>query len=379
MTTTIIGGGIGGLTTAICLEQKGLDYHVYEKFSAVKKIGAGIWLAPNALQVFESLGIIEAIKQNGNSIEHITIGKPDMTPILDNPQALIKAQFGYSAIAIHRATLQAILMDQIPESKIHLGKEFISYTEEDNKQVTVTFKDGSNVTSDYVIGADGINSRVRQQLFPESLQRYSGQTCWRGISEIELDQQYHHRVYELWGDQVRLGFSRITNGQYYWFAVAKDEANQKDVQGTTQGKLLDMFKNFHPVIIDIIRHTPSDQISRNDINDLTPMTHWYEDHICLIGDAGHATTPNMGQGGGQAIEDAYYLSHYMQQSIDNNHFQQFQQRRQTKVNGIVKQSWIMGKMAHWKYGTGLRNLILRSAPQKMMDKQVMELYKIDRF
>lgn len=379
MLNTIIGAGIGGLTTGLAFEKKGIDYQIYERFSEMRGVGAGIWLSPNALQVFEYLGVLNEIKNKGNSIDRITVAQSDLSPISDSPQDIIKERFGYSAIAIHRAELQQILINKIPKEKLHLGKDFESYQQSTDNKIDVFFGDGASVKTDYLIGADGINSKVRRQLFPESELRYSGQTCWRGVSHIELDKQFDHRVYETWANQIRFGFSRISKGNYYWFAVALDEANGTDDPQMVQHNLLDRFKEFHPVIIDMIKATPSDIISRNDINDLKPLKKWYRDNICLIGDAGHATTPNMGQGGAQAIEDAYCLSELQSNSPLENVFQSFQSKRQAKVKSIVNKSWTTGKLAHWKYGTGFRNLLMKSIPKKLLIGQMIKMYEIDKF
>lgn len=379
MKYSIIGAGIGGLTTALAFEKKGIDYQIFEKFTTLNKVGAGIWLSPNALQVLEYLNVVEEVKLKGNSIDRITIGHSDLSPISDNPQDFIKDKFGYSAIAIHRAALQKLLLDKIPKEKIHLGKSFVSFNNLKKDTVKVAFSDGAEIETDYLIGADGIHSKIRKQLFPDSQLRYSGQTCWRGVAHTELGKEFDNRVYELWGNQIRFGISRIAVGQYYWFAVALDKPNQKEDKVVVQEKLLQLFKEFHPVVNQLISATPTNTILRNDINDLKPLKKWYKNNICLIGDAGHATTPNMGQGGAQAIEDAYYLSHLLEKSPRENVFQLFQQKRQAKVDSIVKQSWTTGKMAHWKYGKGIRNALLKRVPKTLLNKKMVEMYEIEKY
>lgn len=375
---SIIGGGIGGLTTALCLEKLEIPYKLYERAEVLNEVGAGIWLSPNALQVLKYLGLLDDVKKEGNSIDRITIGKPDFSPISDTPQDFIKAHFGYSTIAIHRAKLQKLLLNKIPKNKVLLGKDFESLKYSNSEKIKITFVDGSETKTDFLIGADGINSKIRNQLFPDSQLRYSGQTCWRGVAHITLDSNFDYRVYELWGNQVRFGFSRISKGKYYWFAVILDKPNRKEDKANVQQKLLTIFKNFHSTVIELIKATPEDKIIRNDLNDLKPMPNWHKDNICLIGDAAHATTPNLGQGGAQAIEDAYYLSLFIQNALNKESFKLFQEKRQPKVNTIVNQSWITGKMAHWKYGKGLRNSILKSVPKKLLNKKMIELYKIDK-
>ena len=376
MKYTIIGAGIGGLTTALAFQQKGIPYQIFEKAPKLNEVGAGIWLAPNALQVLESLGVLEDIKSNGNSIDRITLGKPDLSPLSDNPQDVVKDKFGYSTIAIHRARLQKLLFEKIPTEKIHLGKSFQSFRQLTSEKINITFADHSTTETDFLIGADGINSLVRKQLFPQSQTRYSGQTCWRGIADVELEEAFRHRGMELWGNQIRFGLSKITKGKVYWFAVALDKPNQKDDKEIVKDKLLNMFADFHPLVKKIITATPVDKMLRNDINDLKPMKNWHQDNICLIGDAGHATTPNMGQGAAQAIEDAYYLSRFIARQPDKNVFSLFEQKRRKKVDTIVKESWATGKMAHWKYGKSFRNFLLKNIPKSLMEKKMMEMYEL---
>lgn len=376
MMYSIVGAGIGGLATAVALEQKGIPYQIFEKTPVVKKVGAGIWLAPNALKVLEHINVLDQVIHKGNTIKQITIAKSDLSPISDSNQDFVKEQFGYTTVAIHRAELQAILLEQIPKEKIHFGKAFQAFKELNNGKIKLSFEDKTEYETDFLIGADGINSKLRQQLFTNSSTRYSGQTCWRGIANIELEDDFKHRGMEIWGNQVRFGLSRISKGKVYWFAVALDQANQKDEQAVIKEKLFKLFKDFDPMIQQLIQATPQDKIMRNDINDLKPMSKWYQDNICLIGDAGHATTPNMGQGGAQALEDAYYLTNLIQKDSNNSVFAHFQEQRQKKVNMIVKQSWMMGKMAHWKYGKWFRNFILRSAPTKLFNKKMIEMYTL---
>lgn len=378
MIYTIIGAGIGGLTTALAFEKKGINYQLFEKSPKLSEVGAGIWLAPNALQVLEYLNVLNRVKSKGNSIDRITLGKADLSPLSDNYQDIVKNKFGYTTIAIHRAELQKILLEKIPQEKIFLGKGFKSFEKLNSGKIKIIFDDDSESETDFLIGADGINSKIRKQLFPKSSTRYSEQTCWRGIANIKLDKEFEHRGIELWGNQIRFGISKIAEGKVYWFAVALDKPNQKDDKNLIKQRLLKMFINFHPLVHKLITSTPEINILRNDINDLGPLDNWFQGNICLIGDAGHATTPNMGQGGAQAIEDAYYLSKLIENNPNQNIFELFQQKRQKKVNTIVKQSWATGKMAHWRYGTNFRNFLLKNMPKKLLERKMIEMYQIEK-
>ena len=147
---------------------------------------------------------------------------------------------------------------------------------------------------------------------------------------MKLDEKHAHRGYELWGNQVRFGISKIAKDKVYWFAVVLSSPNGKDDKVLVKEKLLKMFADFNPLVTKLIGLTSVANILRNDIYDLEPLLKWHKNNICLIGDAGHATTPNMGQGGAQAIEDAHYLSNLIVENSDENVFELFNKNDKRK-------------------------------------------------
>ncbi len=374
---SIVGGGIGGLTTALTFEKLGIPYQLYEKAPELKPVGAGILLTPNALKVFEWLGILNDLLQSGNSMQRITLTNPSLSPLFDYQQDDVKKKFGYHSISIHRWELQRILLENLPKEKIHLNKSFDRYTA-DKEELKIYFEDGSMVRTNFLIGADGIHSKIRKQLFPKSTIRYSGQTCWRGVCQLKDGfETYQHRGIEMWGEQLRFGISKIEKDKFYWFAVVLSPPDIKDIPGTTQRILLEQFKNFHQIVKELIIATSEDNMIRSDLYDVQPMTNWFQEQVCLLGDAAHATTPNMGQGGAQAIEDAYFLANAIKKNQPITAFQQFQKQRKKKVNTIVKQSWMMGKIGHWKYFTGLRNFVLRYTPWTLFKVSWRSIYRLE--
>lgn len=375
MKTIIIGGGIAGLTTAIALEQIGFETAVYEASPQLSVAGAGIWMATNAMQVFHRLGLAEEVNAQGVSLDRIEVADHKMKSIQATEQLLFVETFGYSVTSILRSRLRDILVSHYGK-QIHCGKK-LQKVEADEKGVQALFEDGTSTTGDILIGADGIHSAVRQQLGPSARIRYAGQTCWRGIAPISLQAPLEKACVETWGKDYRFGLSVISDTEVYWFAVAKAPEGQRD-EGNRKAKLTKMYAGFGDPIPAIIAATPETSIIRNDISDLKPIPKWYQGRICLIGDAAHATTPNMGQGGGQAVEDAWFLSQILkEESQPELAFKRFQDKRRKKVDQVVRTSWQIGKIAHLPFGQGLRNFLLRKTPKALAEKQMLALYNID--
>ncbi|QKX05828.1 zeaxanthin epoxidase [Aquimarina sp. TRL1] len=377
---TIIGGGIGGIVTAICFEKLNIPYVLYERAAVLKEVGAGIWLSPNALQVLEWIDpkLLQAVQSSGNAFDSIRVTDHNLRPISDSNQQFALQKYGYTTMAIHRGKLQKILYDYATKENIVLNKTLKKY-ESYRDHITITFTDKSTVKTRFLIGADGINSTLRKQLFPGSTLRYTGQTCWRGIANYDLDISLTNIGCTLWGKKLQFGMSKLENGKVYWFAVRRSKMQQKDNLHTLKNTLTTLFSEFHPIVNTLIDNTPLEKIMRNDLFDLNLLERWHYQNICLIGDAAHSMTPDLGQGGAQAIEDAFYLSNFIHGiPKTEDAFDTFYTFRKPKVERLVKQSWNTSRMAITNRPLEiLRNFILKYTPQKMMQQQMLTVYNID--
>ena len=305
---SIIGAGIGGLTTALVLQQKGLFPVLFETAPAIKPVGAGIMMAINAMRIYEGLGVREKIERAGHRISRIRITDEKLNLLSGAELSAAERKYGVCNVAIHRGDLQSILADAIGYDHIRLSKKLHSI--EGDAPFGLQFEDGTLCKTDVLIGADGIRSMVRSQLLNTGRIRNTGQVCWRGVCEMELPEQYHHVAHEAWGKGKRFGFVKISDRKVYWFAVANEK-----LLPSSHIDLPELFSDFHKDMLHILSNTPPSSIIRNDIIDLEPIYTWQGPGFCLIGDAAHATTPNMGQGACQAVEDAWMLGELLSKKM----------------------------------------------------------------
>jgi 2-polyprenyl-6-methoxyphenol hydroxylase-like FAD-dependent oxidoreductase len=376
MKALIIGGGIGGLTTALALEKQGIQAEVFEAGPGMMPQGAGIMMASNAMQVFGSLGVASAISESGVALDRLVVSDDHLRPIQQLEQATIREQFGYSTHTIGRTELREVLFNHV-EGPVHFAKK-MERLENTENGVTAYFSDGTSSTGDVLVGADGIHSRVRQEVFGTQHLRYSGQTCWRGMASFQLKGKMANECWELWGKGGRFGFTPVNETTVYWFAVQKAPAGERDPETGVRDKKLAWLMTFPDPVPALVKATEDDRILRNDIIDLKPLRSWSKGRVVLLGDAAHATTPNMGQGGCQAVESAWVLAHFLKKSKTiAAAFQQYEQTRREKAFQVVQSSWRIGKLAHWSYGQRLRNWMLRRAPEELTRKRMEALFTLE--
>ncbi len=377
MKITIVGAGIGGLTTAIALKLKGFEVEICEAIPKFEKAGSGINLALNAMQVYKKLGLYDAVFRAGSHTNKISITDGKLKPLSVVSLNPYEEKYQVKSVAIHRSKLHQILLEALVGTPIHLGKKLKSLNVSDS-EINLQFEDGTILKTNILIGADGIHSKVRKSIFGDAIIRTAKQICWRGIVNINLPEKYQCELNELWGRGKRFGFVAIERNQYYWYALASYQENyQEEFKGID---LANFYSAFHPLVGEIINSTPIENIMTNEMTDLKPIKTWYNKNVCLVGDSAHATTPNLGQGACQAIESALVLSNCLAKfKTIENAFEAYQNIRIHKAIKIVDTSWRIGKMAHYKnnFSIKLRNIIFKIIPQIMATKQTSYIYKID--
>jgi 2-polyprenyl-6-methoxyphenol hydroxylase-like FAD-dependent oxidoreductase len=369
----IAGAGIGGLSLAIAMQRKGFDVMVYENATELKPLGAGLALAANAIKAFNEIGIGNEVLKAGKKLKSLQI-KDQKGNVLSgvDSEVLTEKLGATNNFTIHRADLHEVLLNQIKPGTLQLGKGVVDFDQTGDK-VILKFIDGSVGASDYLIVADGIHSNIRKKLLPDSAPRYAGYTCWRAVIDNVPNGFDFETTSETWGQNGRFGIAPLTDNRVYWFACIN--ASQKDpiMREFKTDDLKSWFRNFHHPIPQLLEFTRNDQLIWSDIIDLKPLKQFAFDKVVLMGDAAHATTPNMGQGACMAIEDAAILANIIEAN-DNIEmaFKNFEQKRIARTTRIVKNSWNIGKVAQLRNPllVGLRNAAVKWTPATMTEKSM---------
>lgn len=344
MRAIIIGSGIAGLSSAIALRKVGIDVTVYERAPELREVGAGISLWANALRALDHIGAGDAVRKHSLGMVRSEMRAREGRKILVGMRAeQFEKKYGIAPFVcmIHRADLVAALASLLPEGTAKYGFECTG-VEPRGDGASVRFANGHDDSADVVIGADGIHSAVRASLFGPEPPRYAGYTCWRGIGPRpeSIEPGY---VGEWWGRGQRFGITTLPGDRVYWFATYNTAAGQHDAD--VKATLLSLFAGWAEPVPKLLETTPPEKILRNDIVDRPPTRVWSKGPVGLIGDAAHPTTPNLGQGGCQAIEDAVVLARHLAGERDvAKALGAFTAERYPRTSGVTNESWEFGKI-----------------------------------
>ena len=353
----IIGGGICGLTTALALEQRGLSPTVYEAASEYQPVGAGILLQTNALLVFDRLGIADQIQSTGVPLDSGRIlsmsGRTLQRFDLDGVE---RAHFDYGYVAIHRGDLQRLLLDEL-DSRVKTGKACAEV--EDTDPPTARFEDGTRIHPDILVGADGINSTVRDVIAPDIELQTLDATVYRATATCELPEQHRTRGVEVWGKGTYTGGAPIDSDRFYWFATAPSpspfETATTGRQSITE-QLREYYSSFpEPVPTIINSFAPDKELITTGLMSVPPLDQWSRGSVVLAGDAAHGMLPFAGQGAAQAIEDALALAAALSRYSDHTTaLETYERERKHRAERIRSESHWLGKLATIQSNLGCR-------------------------
>ncbi|MEB3766863.1 FAD-dependent urate hydroxylase HpxO [Acinetobacter sp. MD2] len=351
MEIVIIGAGMGGLTTGIALKKFGHQVSIYEQTTEIKPVGAAISLWSNGVKCLNYLGLSEQIAALG--------GKMDAMAYVDGLTGETMTQFGLEPLIqevgqrpypVSRADLQQMLMDEFGHENIHLGKKMVSLQEQ-NGIVQVEFADGTQIETELLIGADGTHSISRAYVLGEQVQRrYAGYVNWNGLIDMadDIAAADHWTTYV--GEGKRASLMPVAGNRFYFFLDVPLALGLENERSQYKTQLKQYFAGWCPQVQNLIERLDSATTNRVEIHDIEPFLKFYKGRVVLVGDAAHSTTPDIGQGGCQAMEDAIYLARALQVntlSIEDS-LQRYQDKRNERTKEMVLRARKRCDVTHMK-------------------------------
>jgi 2-polyprenyl-6-methoxyphenol hydroxylase-like FAD-dependent oxidoreductase len=329
----ILGGGIAGLALGRALLQHGLSAEIVEKASAWDPGGTGIFIPANGFRILHWLGLGEMARQRGRLITQQRYFDHRGHRLLEMGIEDIWGPDGV-CVALHRRDLHTVLRESVAGLEVRLGVT-VEAMNAGPEFTRVTFSDGSTRTYDLVVGADGIRSSVRRSLFGKSAPRYLGQVSWRLVIDRELP-------VPSW--TVMLGNGRafltipIGGGKLYCYADVSSREPRDPTQGV-YARFVELFSDFAEPVPQILRALAPDQARYfSPIEEVTEQQ-WGRGRAVLIGDAAHATSPNMAEGASMALEDAWVLAELLTSGAPTAEcLSRFEARRTPRVRWVREQT-----------------------------------------
>jgi 6-hydroxynicotinate 3-monooxygenase len=313
-TIAVIGAGLGGAAAGALLQRAGFDVEVYEQSKSFARIGAGIHVGPNMMKVFRRLGFEERLVAMGSkpaywfSRDGITGDYRSRIRLGD----FAVREYGASYLTMHRGDLHALQVAALDPAKLHFEKRLVA-VEDRGGDVDLRFNDGTSARAKIVIGADGINSRVRDGMLGPEKPHYTGWVGHRAIISAEkltrLGFDFEDCV-KWWGPDrhMMVYFTTGARDEYYYVTGVPHPAwaIEGPFADSSREEVAEAFVEFHPIVQALIEST--DKVTKWAFFNRDPLPLWSQGRLVLLGDACHPMKPHMAQGAGMAIEDAAMLA-----------------------------------------------------------------------
>lgn len=376
MRVGVIGSGIGGLCAAIGLQRAGAEVVVYEQAADLRPGGSGLSLFGNGLRALEALGLDAELR----AITSASAG--ELRSGTRRPDGAWLSVFPQEAVAqlrvVDRSDLHRVLVAALDEGTIRAGHRVVAARPDGSLTIAGPEDDERSDQFHVVVAADGLRSGTRRSWPDDPGVRYAGYAAWRGITDTAVD--LHGDAGETWGVGLRFGIAPLADGRVYWFAVATLPFEHAVADETAA--LRERFGAWHDPIPTLIDATSPERISRLPIEELAGRLRSFRSgRIVLLGDAAHAMTPNLGQGGGQAMEDAATLAALLaplarRPFVDEGDLDpvlaRYDALRRPRTQRIAQRARAIGRLAHapGRVTGPLRDLLVRATPRRALRSQL---------
>ncbi|HEX5145565.1 MAG TPA: FAD-dependent monooxygenase [Conexibacter sp.] len=315
LNVTIVGAGIGGLSCAIALRAAGCDVRVFERAPELRPIGAGICMWPNGARALRALQVTDEFDGLSPLLRTLSYRDREGRELRAMSLADLAEHAGQRAYPLARADLHVALLTRMEDGDVTLGAECVG-VEQDGDGVEAAFADGTRVRSDLLIGADGLRSVVRAQALPEPCELRHYYRSWVGLVPSSLELTPADTFTFFVGEHQRVGLLDVGAGRTYFFCDAPLVPGEEPPGADAREQLRGLFAGWPGTVQRLIDHVDPADTPGLPICDFDPLSTFVNGRVALLGDAAHATTPTLGQGGALAMEDSLILAGHVARHDD---------------------------------------------------------------
>ncbi|MGW7196336.1 FAD-dependent monooxygenase [Streptomyces chryseus] len=368
----IAGAGIGGLTAAVALQRRGIACTIVEAAPRPTAINASILLQNNTMRVLSELDVGRRVAARGQRVVRTTIMSVTGRTLTEVKAKDVEGAVGAPALGIHRADLHEALLSRLDDGCLVTGDPVIGF-ETAAGEVAVHLRSGERLRGGGLVAADGIDSSVRARLHGDRPAASAGTTCLRGVTEVPAERP--DEVREWWGYRLQFGIIPLPDGRSSWFALIPRPKRPVQDPGDRLTFYQRLYRRFPTQVQELLEATEP----KNTIECELRHRPWRggSGAVTLLGDAAHPMLPNLGQGAGQAIEDAAVLARRLGAAASvADAFRAYEQERRARVRWIQRQAMRMNQIASVPSGplSTARDAVLRGLPARLERTSVMRMF-----